>query len=125
MYDTADLKWDGLRLRLNSGRLLATVEPDAGYDGMWRVRLPDGYCTDMVNLPRAKDAALALAVNALNLSRQRHSPSEASPVRQKQSDVPKPAPRCVTHQREAARIMLPEPPLRRTRRCRTTVTSRR
>ena len=29
--------------------------------GMYRVRLPDGELSDMVNLTRAKDAALALA----------------------------------------------------------------
>jgi hypothetical protein len=33
---------------------------------MWRVRLPDGHVTDMVNLSRAKDAAASLALAALN-----------------------------------------------------------
>jgi len=35
---------------------LATVEPDADWERMWRVRLPDGSLTDLVNLTRAKDA---------------------------------------------------------------------
>jgi hypothetical protein len=32
---------------------------------MWRVRLPDGRLSDMVNLTRAKDAAVALACKNL------------------------------------------------------------
>ena len=38
--------------------------------GMWRVRLPDGYLTDMVNLSRAKDAAASLALGVLNQHRE-------------------------------------------------------
>jgi hypothetical protein len=33
---------------------------------MWRVQCPDGSLNDMVNLTRAKDAAMALAVDWLN-----------------------------------------------------------
>jgi hypothetical protein len=33
---------------------------------MWRVRLPDGHLTDMVNLSRAKDAAASHALATLN-----------------------------------------------------------
>jgi hypothetical protein len=47
------LRWDGLQLRLKSGRLLATVEPDSKWPKMFRVRLPNGHLTDMVNLSRA------------------------------------------------------------------------
>src|SRR2546429_6231109 len=36
------------------------IVPDAKYAGMYRIRLPDGRLTDMVNLTRAKDAASAL-----------------------------------------------------------------
>jgi hypothetical protein len=39
-------------------RLLASVKPDKDWPGLWRVHLPDGRITDMVNLTRAKDAAL-------------------------------------------------------------------
>jgi hypothetical protein len=72
MYDRQDLKWDGRRLRLfsSSGRVLASVEPDLTWPGMWRVRLPDGYLTDMVNLSRAKDAAASLALGVLNQHRE-------------------------------------------------------
>ena len=68
MYDRQDLIWDGRQLRLFSsrGRVLASIEPDQTWPGMWRVRLPDGNLTDMVNLSRAKDAAVSLALGALN-----------------------------------------------------------
>jgi hypothetical protein len=38
-----------------------TVEPDTQWPHMWRIRTPDGRVSDMVNLTRAKDAALAWA----------------------------------------------------------------
>ena len=66
MRDRFDLKWDGDHLRLISGRLLATIERDQMWQSMWRVRLPDGHVTDMVNLTRAKDAATTLALASLN-----------------------------------------------------------
>jgi hypothetical protein len=46
--------------------LLATIEPDGTWLGMFRVRLPDDRVTDMVNLSRAKDAAISLAIASLN-----------------------------------------------------------
>jgi hypothetical protein len=39
---------------------LVRVEPDSVYTGMWRIVWPDGRASDMVNLTRAKDAALLL-----------------------------------------------------------------
>jgi hypothetical protein len=66
MFDRNDLRWDCHSLRLNSGRLMAAVEPDHEWPGLWRVRLPDGRLSDMVNLTRAKDAALLLALAVLN-----------------------------------------------------------
>jgi hypothetical protein len=35
-----------------------TIVPDAEWPEMYRVRRPDGTLTDMVNLTRAKDAAI-------------------------------------------------------------------
>jgi hypothetical protein len=32
------------------------IAPDAKWPAMFRLRLPDGSLSDMVNLPRAKDA---------------------------------------------------------------------
>ena len=40
---------------------MVRVEPDSVHPGMWRVVWPDGRVSDMVNLARAKDAAMALA----------------------------------------------------------------
>jgi hypothetical protein len=66
-YDTGDLTWDGTTLRQRrGGRVMATIVPDNTWPGTWRVRMPDGRLTDMVNLTRAKDAALSLALAALN-----------------------------------------------------------
>ena len=39
---------------------LAEVVPDANWPGMWRVRY-DGNLSDMANLSRARDAAVAIA----------------------------------------------------------------
>jgi hypothetical protein len=66
IYGHQDIDWDGHRLRLSTGRLLATVEPDRNWAGMYRVRLPSGHLTDIVNLARAKDATISLALTALN-----------------------------------------------------------
>ena len=66
VYGCQDIRWDGHRLRLLTGRLIATVEPDARWAGMYRVRLPGGHLTDTVNLSRAKDAAVSLALSELN-----------------------------------------------------------
>jgi hypothetical protein len=78
MMDRHNLKWVGLQLRLPTGRLLATVEPDAKWIGMYRVRLVGEPLTDMVNLSRAKDAAIGLVLANLN---GRKSASEAPAVR--------------------------------------------
>jgi hypothetical protein len=42
---------------------VAAVIPDENYLGMWRVQI-DGWVSDMVNLTRAKDAAIVLAERA-------------------------------------------------------------
>jgi hypothetical protein len=39
---------------------LVRVVPDGRYPGMWRVEMPDGRLSDMTNLSRAKDAAVAI-----------------------------------------------------------------
>jgi hypothetical protein len=65
-YRTRDLKWHDRKLRLKAGCLLATVEPDRRWTGMFRIRLQNGQLTDMVNITRAKDAAIALALAHLN-----------------------------------------------------------
>lgn len=66
IFGRNNLYWDSDKLRLLSGRLLATVEPDQKLNGIWRVRLPGGNLSDMVNRTRAKDAAISLALGTLN-----------------------------------------------------------
>jgi hypothetical protein len=63
---------------------LVTVENDSKYTGMYRIRFPDGGFSDTVNLTRAKDAALAFALQALNCEAQ-ETPPDAPYVRQKRS----------------------------------------
>jgi len=43
-----------------SKKPLAWVKPDDRYPTMWRIHWPDGEVSDMVNLTRAKDAAMVL-----------------------------------------------------------------
>jgi hypothetical protein len=40
---------------------IAEVIPDKAWPGMWRVKTADGWLSDMANLSRAKDAAVAIA----------------------------------------------------------------
>jgi hypothetical protein len=63
---------------LKSGRrVVATIEPDSQWPGMWRVRRGSSI-SDMVNLSRAKDAAIAIALSDLNaLDRRDAPPKEA------------------------------------------------
>jgi hypothetical protein len=66
---------DRLNWRDSEGRLFlfhgndrtpVSIEPDPNYTGMHRIRFPDGGLSDMANLTRAKDAAIALALRILN-----------------------------------------------------------
>jgi hypothetical protein len=59
-----ELVWDSRKLKLGA-RVMATVEPDANWPGMWRVRFR-GMLSDMVNLSRAKDAAISIVLRGLN-----------------------------------------------------------
>ena len=69
-FGTNELIWDGLQLRLRTvdGPVVATVEEDAKWPGMWRVRFGDKL-SDMANLSRAKDAAISLVLGELNTDR--------------------------------------------------------
>jgi hypothetical protein len=64
-----DVHYPGMRTvhrsRRKSGRTVADVVPDVHYPGMYRVKLPAEAPSDMVNLTRARDAALALAGQTL------------------------------------------------------------
>jgi len=66
-YRNRDLVWKGDALyRPGSRSPVLTIEQDAGYPTMWRVRLADGSLTDMVNRTRARDAARVLVLAMLN-----------------------------------------------------------
>jgi hypothetical protein len=67
MYGRNNLAWNGRELRLGSkrGRVLASVEPDAEWPELWRVRFGT-HLSDTVNLSRAKDAAMVLVMAELN-----------------------------------------------------------
>ena len=90
---------DRLNWRHAEGRLLLyhgddrnpllTVEPDSKYTGMYRIRFPDGGLSDMANLTRAKDAAMALALRNLNSghSGAQETPPPAGYVRKKRAKV--------------------------------------
>lgn len=59
---------------------IAEVVPDGKYPGMWRLRLlPDGNLSDMVNLSRAKDAAIARALGFLNGKKRAPDTAPAGP----------------------------------------------
>ena len=66
-FARSELIWDGLQLRLRSidGPVMATVEKDPNWPGMWRVRF-GGMLSDMTNLSRAKDAAISIVLRGLN-----------------------------------------------------------
>ena len=48
MFGRQDLIWDGSQLQLLSNRslVLASIEPERTWSGMWHIRMPDEYLTD-------------------------------------------------------------------------------
>jgi hypothetical protein len=59
---------------------IVVVVADQMHPDMFRVRHPNGGLSEMVNLARAKDAALTLAAAILNRNHPRISPAEAPPI---------------------------------------------
>jgi hypothetical protein len=70
------LRWQGDTL-CHGRRKLVTIIQDQNHPTMWRIRLPHGSLTDMVNRNRAKDAALAIALAVLSSAQ---TPAEAPPA---------------------------------------------
>jgi hypothetical protein len=59
------LRWQGDTL-CHGRRKLVTIIQDQNHPTMWRIRLPHGSLTDMVNRTRAKDVAQAIALAVLS-----------------------------------------------------------
>jgi hypothetical protein len=57
--------WQGPRLYIGT-KTVAVIVPDAVDAGMWRVRRGDGSLSDMSNITRARDAAMAMVLRELN-----------------------------------------------------------
>jgi hypothetical protein len=70
------LTWVGHEL-MSGRKTLLRIDRDEVHSEMWRVRLPDGSLTDMVNRTRAKDAAVSIALRFLEVSERL---SEAPPT---------------------------------------------
>jgi hypothetical protein len=86
MIESGELNWrkgaHGFTLHLRQAKSpLLHVVPDNTYSGMWRIRLSDSRLTAMVNLPRAKDAGLSVALASLNAKKDyRESAPETPPI---------------------------------------------
>jgi hypothetical protein len=65
-YGVYGLVWHGGVLK-RGRRVLGSVERDAAFPRMWRVRLPSGRVTDLLNLTRAKDYACSVALRLFDL----------------------------------------------------------
>ena len=63
----ADLTWNADILRKHGSRgTLATLVADETYPTMWRVQMPDGRVSGILNKARAKDAAMGAALQVFN-----------------------------------------------------------
>ena len=70
---------------LKSGRrVVATIEPDSKWPGMWRVPR-GGVISDLLNLSRAKDAAIAIARSDLNALDRGDAPAKGADRRHRQA----------------------------------------
>jgi hypothetical protein len=70
---------------LKSGRrMVATIEPDSKSLGMWRLRF-GGSITDMVNLSRARAAAISIALSDLNALDRRDAPPKRADRQHRQA----------------------------------------
>jgi len=68
-----EIKSQAYALHYGSARTpIALVVPDSVYPGMYRIRWPLGELSDMVNLSRARDAALAIAERSVPSGNRRH-----------------------------------------------------
>jgi hypothetical protein len=79
VFGGLDLTWHGSTLKAGTVTL-AEIKSDSDYPGMFRVvmpataAMPDARITDMVNLSRARDAAVTLALAVLNRKHAEETP---------------------------------------------------
>lgn len=67
VYSTRDVTWKANRVYISGKKTGFSIERDEKYpEVMWRVRHPNGFLSEMVNLTRAHDAAQLLALRAIN-----------------------------------------------------------
>ena len=66
VYNVNAVAWEAANLVLTAAASWRPSSRDSAWPGLWRVHLSDGSVTDMVNLTRAKDAAVSLALGLLN-----------------------------------------------------------
>jgi hypothetical protein len=65
-YGGRTFYWDFPRLRLGQrGRIMAVLIRDSEYPDLWRIDDEEGI-SDMLNLTRAKDAAMSRSIKRLN-----------------------------------------------------------
>lgn len=65
-YSRRDLTWRDREVYLRGGRTpLAAITYDEAWP-LWRVRMPDRTLSDLLNLTRARDAAVTIALAQLN-----------------------------------------------------------
>ena len=65
-YRSQDLQWKGQKLYLGSKLMPVKLVQSSVWPLMWRVQHPNGTLSDMVNLTRAKDAAISVTLAILN-----------------------------------------------------------
>jgi hypothetical protein len=80
----------------NARKPLIKVAPDAAHPGMFRVVLPNGHFSDMVNLTWAMDAAVAIALATLNKIWGQERLTEAPPNARNGAGIPR-APKTSNH----------------------------
>lgn len=66
IYNHTDLTWHGPELRLGN-TVLCMIQRD-DHD-LWRVYMPNGFRTDVMNRSRARDTARTLALSELKRSK--------------------------------------------------------
>lgn len=77
MLGRREFQWKGDRLMLGTRNTGCKIIADAKWPNMYRVEYPPGTISDMINLTRARDAAVYIVSGHLN-QEPRKRPGEAS-----------------------------------------------